>query len=313
MRFGADRQFGIDGFESKKYYLSEDFEKVRRKTVSYETRAKKGGIVEIPRFTEKVIENEDTGVYASHTGIITDYRDYYPTPYWETEESINAICLSLVLGLDDKNKVINGFSADYIIVKYRKEDPDKDAEYLKKKEEVDAIKGNYTGFSGSKIAILWATPGKDDKGNVVLHKPIEIIEIPSIDPKSMIEIRKNILNTIWAAHGISAPEGFGFSSSEGSGNGLNSQQEYMMQGLVNTFKSRIAPVRDIAVKWYNNFILLNGWSIEAYPIEDLPKRQMSDEHAEKILTINELRERQGLGKLESGGDRLLNQQIDVTE
>ena len=307
MRLGTEREFILGGHHSKYMYISDDFSrnKFPSEPMTYnQFRAKGSGIARVEVDRGRCIEDNKKGVFARHVARVTDYRNYYATADWESRKAVNAICLDYALSLHDKSKILNGFTAEYIVVKYRKKAKTEAEEKEIKRQEIESLKGGYKGVQGSRIMLMWAEPTFNADNEQVNNLPMEIIPIPQAASDRVKSIRDNIACDILIAHGISIPEAFGFKG-ETNGNGMASQSEYLRVGLEQSYNMRIKPMIQFVQDDVNQLLSSCNHIVQVRVKKKLPLQKIqSDELIKCSTTINELRAARGDEPIENG-DRLI--------
>lgn len=300
VRLGKDEEFQF-GTEIKKHYYADEWNKVtaiKDNAKVKELRVYSEGINLTDIYNEvkanKDIKDKKMPNLSYLAGHYTPLIEYYPTPDYLTEASINAILTDIELAKFDLAELVNGMTAGFIITFYRedfsKKDKDKETEIRSKEEEM--VKELIGGDNANRTVIQRALP------SLHAQKGIEITQIPSTNTSSKQESitkRKNI--NILAAHGFVTPDLAGIPDLGTSG--FSSQAEKLITANEILFYNRINNLQEPLLEFYNLILSRNSLKCEAMILNNMPVRQaVSDIMWQWAFSKDEFRESVGYSTLD---------------
>ena len=299
MRLSSDRRFKDGEYGSVRHFLSDDFSLCRgQRAVSYASFRKnqgrdghKGTFTAIRADDYDPVTFKSTGLRSQFVGRVTEYRDHYATPDYETLDFINDVEADFEMSEFRRGNVKNGFALDYIIVKYRKRDKDPNVERKKQENDKEYWRNHLKGGKSSRMLLTWAEPIINDDGTLIYPEPYKIIEIPHDTNPERFEVdRKEIKRSILSGHKIISPELIGLEKETGSG--FSSQAEYLIASQELLYNHCKNEYQDLLVEDLQKLYLASGIPVEISIEKDLTNfRVMSEEMMKMVLSIDEIRDR----------------------
>lgn len=300
MRIGAKRQF-IDGkFQSENHYISDNWgfalgSRIKPYTEITDKRTV-GTVYEVPTDDGMMYQENETGMRSFYTGRITNYRDFYATPIYETLDALSYIDMDYMLSQKDFKGLQTGFSLEYIIIRYRDKEENPDDENATKKAEKEMFK-NYKGFDGEKTMMLWMQPHINESNSVEVPDAIKIIEVPNNDSTKRYTALKEERNLkILSAHNIITPEIIGMPPAKATG--FSSQSEYLQAAFEHLHWAVIDPYRVLLLEDIQNLFfdagIFVGVGIKSNPIHYL---KLSEMILDNYYGTDEIRAKYGDGPI----------------
>lgn len=292
-----------DRLQSLIHYVSKDFATTQSNLVSrYEKQ-------EILVDDGLIYDEQGRGVRQVFVGNVTDYRDIYATPDYESLDFYDAILGGSMLVDFDLNSLKRGFSLDHIILIYRDKAKTQEEEQAQQQKDLDRVKGSI-GSTGSKTAVWWVTPTQNlQTGEVKAPDVIKVVEIPHQNNQDRYDgVKKSFKEVLMTGHGASSPETFGLNGERSSG--FANQSEFLLTSIKQMYWSRINPMRRSIIQDIQDIVTMAGWQINVMPKDNIPSfKDLSDTLIMSTRTTNEIRK--DTGKHELSEDELMALYNDV--
>jgi hypothetical protein len=218
---------------------------------------------------------------------------YYPLPDWIA--CVDSILQEIKIGKYN-NSFLDSGAFPSLAINFPGGVPSKEVQ----EENYENIVGNYAGAPVAGGVIVTYSEGKDEAPQIV---PLSTSE----DGKKFIDLLQEIRLQIACGHGITSPELIGIPIAGRLGNSsiIESQQLF--------FSKVIKPKQKDILKELNYLLKQNGFENEVEIIQEQPiEFSISEDTMTKVMTINEIREKIGLGPL-SNGDRLIGSEETSTD
>ena len=298
MRLGADREWKDNRFQSSRHFISNDWTRaVGNKPLPFSQMKNdsgniKGKIYYIPTDDGMMIQRNETGIRSYFSGRITDYRDFYATPIYESLDALSYIDIDYMLSQKDYRDLQNGFSLEHIIVRYRKRFENDDEERKEKEKEKTMFK-SYKGFDAENTMMLWVAPAVTDDGKVETPDTVKIITIPNDNNSERYNVLREERNIkILSAHNIIAPELIGMNPSPG--NGLSSQSEYLITAMEQLHWSVVSPYQKYIIDDIQDMLFNSGIYVGVrFKSNAVNYQRASDEILKYAYSLDEIRAKKG--------------------
>src|SRR5690606_5908238 len=250
-------------------------------------------VVEFEGWTPtNIVDGYESKIYF-YSAYTPSVNTTYPVP--EYSGAIKSIQTDIDIRDFHSNNINNNFSASSIITFFNGEPP----EDIKDSIE-NAITNSYTGKDGKKLIINFAN--EESKG-------AEVTNISASDwNDAFMTLKENTINDIIVAHSLTSPLLAGLSISGQLG--ANSELETAYTIFRNLY---VINKRNEILNSINT--LFSGVFNEIDVVDDgvLFKKELDSSVLTQIMSIDELREMQGLSPLPNGaGQRLINDIPQVT-
>jgi hypothetical protein len=295
-RLGSKKFFDGYDYRSQFVYLSNNwFYAQPYKVLKYDEWAKgvrvfgQGDMTFLPYRSAQNIDEFGRGIYVSHHGRITPFRNHYCTADYESIDAANYISIDYMLSKYDYKGLESGFSLDCIIVRYRNKLDNDVEEKQQRQKDRDFIKKNYRGFAGERTMMLWATPQVDDTGKPVAQKLIDIIEIPANkDSERLKLLREERMMKILNAHSIITPEIIGLPNLNSTG--FSSQSELLITAMEVLYFQSIRPLQKYVVEDYQEKLIASGIPVKpSIKNAKVNFRKLTEKLVMWMLSLNEAR------------------------
>lgn len=298
LRLGADREWRDNKFQSKYHFISNDWttavglnSKPYSELVNEKHRAR-GQVYHIEVDDGMMYQKNLAGMRSHFTGRLTDYRDFYATPIYETLDALSYIDIDYMLSQKDFNDIQNGFALEHIIVRYR--DPlDNDEQEKAEKEKEKKMFKSYKGFDAENTMMLWVSPQTTDDGKVDAPETVKIITIPNENNAERYNVLREERNIkILSAHNIITPETIGMPST--SRTGFSSQSEYLITALDHLYWGVVEPYQQYIVEDIQNLLFNAGIPVGVrFKANSVNYQRASDEILKYAYGMDEIREKKG--------------------
>lgn len=267
-RLGTRMDWVGNDFMPDRIYISDDFTNANPHKYRQYDQFKsgdrpygKGNLTYIPVFKNEMLNERSPFVAGSYIRNMTEYRDYYGTPDYESKSALNYIGVDYDLSNRDAKGAESDFTADIIIVRYRKQKEDPKAEKEAREKDLERLKGSYGHSAGQKSMVVYANPHTSDNGTVQTPEPIKIIQIPHDNSPERYDVaRKARTEALLNAHGIIAPELVAMPNERGSG--FSSQSEYLMAAMKLLFFNHIKPIQRMIEGYINDKLIQEGMQVQ---------------------------------------------------
>lgn len=292
-RLGSERvSDGVD-FRSKYIYLSNNWNATQT-VVPYSKFVEKSAfgsqMTKLPTFSVDLLDGK-TNLFLSHLKRDRDYRDFYGTADYETEDVLKYILIDYMISIDDHKGLADGFPLAFIIVRYRKKKVDPKKEKQAKVEDLSMLR-NHKGVDGDRSLVMWADP-LQTKDGVETPKILDIIPLPTDSTERHTLLRGERLSKILSGHQIMTPELIGMASLRAGG--LANQGDQITLAQKHLQSNSIDAAQKILLEPLSRIMALSG--IKCYP-SILPSTanylQPTPDELKEIASGNERRNRYGL-------------------
>lgn len=304
MRLGAKRRFIDNEFKSEYHYISDDWTSASPyQVMSYDDlrngvkRRHSGNIYRIPVDTGMIYQDNEMGIFSKMIGNVTDYRNFYPTPDYESVDALCYMDIDYMLSQRDFKDLDTGFSLDYVVVRYRAKRASETDEKAQRKKDVDFFKKKFSGFDGDNTLMMWAEPAQDEQGKVQTPKLIDIIPVPNNNTAERYNVlREERLLKILNAHCIVTGEIIGLPRL--STTGFSSQAEFLITAQEHLYWSVIKPMQQILLDDIQEILINAGIPVKpAIKKNTANYRQLTKELLQWAWGKDEIREMHGWAKM----------------
>lgn len=303
-RLSCSKQFINNEYISDKHLFCEDFIKATSLTARHfsllqKDRKRIGNVYYLPVDAGQVFERnpKDGYTYSKYVRRLTPYRDHYGTPDYESEDVVRYIEIDELISHADHKDISDGFSANYIIKRYRTKEKDQAKELEERRKDKAFFKNKLSGAKGDRSVIMWMEPEFDMEGKPVYPQGFVIEPIPStFSPERYNILREERTTKQLSAHGIVSPAQVGLSEPKGSG--FSSQAEYLIAAQSIMMNNTIKPYQKLIEEDIQQMYIDAGILVKVNIKNTLTNfRQMTDTIAGMVLSTDEIRGRYDIPKM----------------
>lgn len=250
-------------------------------------------IVEFEGWKPKALNDDYSSKIYFYSAYTPSVNNVYPVP--EYSGAIKSIETDIAIRDFHSNNINNNFSASSIITFFNGEPTEEIKATIEK-----SITNSYTGVNGKKLIVNFAN--EESKG-------AEVTNISASDwNDAFLTLKENTVSDIIVAHSLTSPllAGISIAGQLGGNSELETAYTIFKNLYVINKRSEILNSLNVLFKGiFNELDIIDGGQ--------LFKKELDSSVLIQIMTIDELREMQGLTKLENGtGQRLVNDVPGVT-